>query len=267
MKPRSYISVSGAKTLEETGSIANAYSGQGLVKGGEIIPVIGYQCSTKRIKDPSTGDRGSPALSTLREHIQTIDNRCSAALHYFTKDRTTLHEQVKAAMEQIHPAKPDLLQLNVEFPSLAQVEAIRDSYPGMSVIMQLALDPGQYYRPEKVAEQVKGYEGLIDYALIDPSLGEGIEEDTARHLELMQMLDSCSLTVSLSGGFDAMNIESRLSPVISSFGNHIGIDAEGRLMFPGTRTLDMKRAKSYISKGSRILKDMEPGRVCLYDHH
>lgn len=177
------------------------------------------------------GERGKfevryPKVKEIQK-ILSPHRRVINLVHYATHDPQTLGQQLTDIV-QLSGNYLDGFQLNMVWPDPARLKVIR----GMRVVLQLgsvaikSLD----FDPEKIAERLDRYDGIITDVLIDRSGGRGrainVEETVglaeavnARHPELL---------FGVAGGLSRETLKS-LIPMKEKFGCNFSVDAEGKL--------------------------------------
>ena len=116
--------------------------------------------------------------------------------------------------------------------------------------------------PRELAVAIGKYQDLVDYCLIDPSGGRGIEFDLEKSLKIYSELKRTSpdLTIGFAGGFTAENTASRLQNIVGGIGeSNFSIDAEGGLRDKitekqGDDAVNIGKVEAYLKAASRIFK-------------
>lgn len=101
--------------------------------------------------------------------------------------------------------------------------------------------------PVELAEKLREYEGIIEYALLDPSGGYGRPFDPGSMIAYLKAIDEAHLPmidIGVAGGLNPDNLDDILAPVLKEFPN-VSIDAEGKLRTKDDH-LDMQIAKRYL---------------------
>ena len=157
----------------------------------------------------------------------------------------------------MHLAAPNVhgFQLNIAWPNIEQLEQFRALYPDAVIVLQIG---GRAFAkanndPEMLARLAKVYDKYVNYFLLDPSGGFGIELDTD---ELQQYIDSLRFSrlkagLGVAGGLSARTMD--LIYPIHRVCSNICIDAEGRLRDEEDQ-LDLEKAGAYLREALRVLQ-------------
>lgn len=204
-KAKAYIGVTGFKTAEEFDQATDIACLQDLLAEHHFM--FGFTCSNKRLADPSSEGKTSPSLKTLGkilgEEQYTPIFGVIPMIHYFTSDRDRLSDEIGMLFDYTGAQN---LQLNAYWPDVEQIKRIRDRAPNILITIQLpkeALEENCIM----VRERLRLYEGLIDYALIDPSGGTGSDIKlslAARYLESIDQIPT--ITAGFAGGLGPDNV-------------------------------------------------------------
>ena len=203
----SYIGVTGFQNVGEVKIISDHIDKYPV---GKIM--FGFTSSNKRLLDPTSSGKTSPALNDLGKLVAAVSSNHLPMIHYYTSSPDTLAEEVIALFKYtgIHPHICGL-QINQLWPDVSQIKRIVDFGQAAQIItLQLpaqALDEGNY----QIIEKLKAYEGLITCVLIDPSGGLGVDFDVIRAAALMKLISQkFKMIPGVAGGFSAENVISRI---------------------------------------------------------
>lgn len=116
--------------------------------------------------------------------------------------------------------------------------------------------------PTQIIQRIRAYGDSINYVLIDPSGGRGLEFDLDSSVILYSKLkERCpNLIIGFAGGFTGENVSLKTRKLIERLGdNSFCIDAEGGLRNKitsvyGDDLLDIKKVRKYLQSASSILK-------------
>lgn len=178
-------------------------------------------------------------------------------VHYNTKELATLHWQLEEITKSCGPNLHGL-QLNIAWPDQTVLKMYKESHPDKILVLQIGSRAFELigHSPERLAAKVlKGYKGLIDYVLLDPSGGYGIDFDPVEIAEYIDALTNfqqkarLKIGLGIAGGLSATTLRN-ISPLIAEFSG-LSIDAEGRLRDSDDH-LDLREAGEYISKASEM---------------
>jgi len=209
--------------------------------------------------------------NTIEEIYRKLKNLSNPnvlfALHYFTKPlkeiRPELQEKAKQVVEKSLPQQISLLidelyreskpsfqigvQINIPWPKPEDITQVRAMYPKLRIILQVS-------EFSQLEEKIKEYGDNIDYVLIDPSRGRGIELDINEAARLYTLIDSISSAkVGFAGGFSPENVEERITSLKEKLGkNDFCIDAQTGLR--SGEYLDMEKVERYLRKALRAFR-------------
>ena len=175
--------------------------------------------------------------------------------------------EVKAKIDDFHITKAlayggdgiNALQLDMTWPDAGEIEnALRVSEKEIEVILQIGTTAFTKANNDhkNVVEKLRWYEGLIQYVLLDASVGRGIQMDPDA-----LMIYACAirkafpeLGIVIAGGLGPSTVE-LIEPFARKFPD-ISIDAEGKLRSSGSilDPVDWYMAEMYLTKALQILR-------------
>lgn len=221
----------------------------------EIVPVninrlimVGVLASSKTLEGvPNKWPNRYPAADKIAD-IFPDDPRVLNLIHYNTKEPNALGCQLIAATElggkNLHG-----FQLNIAWPSPDVIKAYKKVHPEKQIVLQIG---GHAFKiinhsPENLAAKVAEYEGIIDYALLDPSGGYGKPLDPERIREYLLALQTKNIDIGLgaAGGLSPTTLD-LLKPLAKEF-PRLSVDAEGLLRTPEDH-LDINISREYLRK-------------------
>lgn len=183
--------------------------------------------------------------------IFSADERALNLIHYSSKSAglTLANEMVEL---RINHGGPNChgIQMNLAWPSARYVvdyyrrlveHHISAAVAPRSTNEVIVLQVGRRalaecdHNPVAVASRLREYEGIVNYALIDQSGGEGKQLDaaTANFVERLSLLMPKSMGLAVAGGLSALSVDGVLRQMPGVDRQKLSLDAEGRL-----RTLD-----------------------------
>jgi len=172
-------------------------------------------------------------------------------IHYSTDTPETLASDLKQ-LTSLGGVFLDGFQLNIAWPSLVQLEKYHhDIDKDTFIVLQIgrgamaAVDES----PDKLADKLKDYVGIVNAILIDPSGGRNEPFDLNKTTNYLREIESreYGIYLGVAGGLRPDNIE-RLAPLIREFPN-LNIDAEGGLRTPMPEDmLDLNIASQYLAR-------------------
>lgn len=187
--------------------------------------------------------------------IFTDDPRALNLIHYNTDNPNNLFEEVQQIVEFVGP-RCDGFQFNLTWPSPAEIEKIRMTFPEKYLLLQIgsaAMDEAED-STGLFCEYLDWYVPHIDAILIDPSGGIGKPFDAEKCLKYLKAIPpEWNLELGIAGGLSDKTAH-LLDPIPGHFPK-INIDAEGRLRTPQPEdALDMEAVDGYIVTGFLALE-------------
>ncbi|MEK6970038.1 MAG: hypothetical protein AABW48_06450 [Nanoarchaeota archaeon] len=261
MKP--YIGITGPVNVQETREICREFSEAGYSIDAPHIPMLGFLVSYKTLNGQPTSNRRYPPVSTLSELLQATEGKVLTMIHYNSKERDSLSNQVAQIFDGIYETGLcKAIQLNIVWPDLSQVAKIKEQHPEMQIVFQASHTAMDGKTPNQIATGVKTYGDSISYVLIDPSGGRGMPFDLESSVAIYSELrEQCpALTVGFAGGFTGENVASRLKEILQQIGeSNFCIDAEGGLRDKitsayGDDLLNLKKVREYLQSTASVLK-------------
>lgn len=259
-KPRPYIGVTGLKTPEEFDTLSEfVYDGFAYDKANEHDLMLGFTCSNKRLEDPKSEGKTSPSIQTLSDIFDSYhpQYRILPMIHYFTDKPEQLSAEIFQLFDYIGIRN---LQLNAHWPHVNEVEAIRNECPDIKITLQIP--NSALVTPINVCDKLKVYEGLVDYALVDPSGGAGLATSVDFAVPYLKEIDHIpSITPGFAGGLSAENVKSTVAAIKEGLFctfcqtnpvRQFCIDAQGRLR--DKDGLNLELTKQYINNAVAALK-------------
>ena len=124
MKP--YIGITGPVNVQETREIFREFSEAGYSIDAPHIPMLGFLVSYKTLNGQPTSNRRYPPVSTLSELLQATEGKVLTMIHYNSKERDSLYNQVAQIFDGIYETGLcKAIQLNIVWPDLSQVAKIK----------------------------------------------------------------------------------------------------------------------------------------------
>lgn len=263
MASRPYVGVTGLVSHYEILEVRNEFEDTGYGWNTQHVPMMGFLVSYKTLNGQSTQNRRYPKFKDLHSLLESIPPEIMPMVHYNSRELNTLPEQIAQVFENIYKdVSCRSVQLNIPWPYTAHIRKIKDKFPEMKVAIQLSQKATEHLSPEGIADKVSTYGKDVDYALIDPSGGRGLDFDLDRSIKVYKELRTYlpELVVGFAGGLTGGNVESKVSSIINSVReNDFCIDAEGGLRDKiteeyGDDTLNFEKVKAYIQAASAVLK-------------
>lgn len=253
MKP--YIGITGFKTVDEVVAAGNAF-GAHPVDG--YVPMFGIASSAKRLADKRTGGEQTPAVQDIPALLTHVPNGSLPMLHYHTTNKDTLIAEVEDLFligDVYAHGLCRAMQLNMDWPSPRSLEKVLGCFPDMAIVLQLPKRAMGGLTAETIATKAHDYEGLVQYVLIDPSGGKGIDFDEHATMDLLHALDAAlpSVTLGVAGGLSGDNVGQRVSTIRQTYTKSFCIDAQGKLRCSNNLAIDPAKAQHYIQTATHAL--------------
>jgi len=245
MRPKPYIGITGFMTQGEVEGVLDV-----LPIGTDQLVMIGVLASNKTLRgEENKWPKRYPKPETLETIFPSSSDLNSLNLIHFNTNESPvgLFREMCGAQVLAGPHCHGF-QLNVVWPYTRALYQYKryTSFARKTIVLQCgnkALSECEW-SPKEIAKRVRGYEGLVDYVLIDPSGGLGKEFDPEFAKACFHELQKIeTMGFGVAGGLHAGNLH-RLYSLIEEFPD-FSIDAEGKL-----RTveddLDVEAAKAYL---------------------
>ena len=256
-----YVGVTGVATHEEVEHAVTCFREAGFSMAKSHIPMLGILVSYKTLNGQATANLRYPPVERVPELLSTASRRVLTMLHYNSRERETLVEQIGKLFNTGDIFARDTctaLQLNIPWPEPKQVWRIKESFPRMMIVLQLSRDAMKDKTVDEICRRTSEYAGMTHYALIDPSSGAGRPFDFKHSRAVFEGLRKhCpTLAVGLAGGFDGSNVEERVTMLEPHIGLEFCIDAEGGVRDKrsdeyGDDTYHREKVKAYIDAAGR----------------
>jgi phosphoribosylanthranilate isomerase len=221
---RPYIGITGAVTRDEVRYICDQFSETDSLNLMHQ-PMIGILASKKTLNGEEVENRRYPSIENLPGLMEEARKNDSVLtmLHYNTsrkRDDQWSLEVIRALEGVYSDGLCDAIQLNMVWPEIDQIISIKEQMSGLGIVLQLSKSAMNERTPEEIGEMVNRYDHTIDYVLIDPSGGRGlnfnVEESVEVYLEIKRR--RMDLVVGFAGGLNGENV----GEVVRSVGERIG---------------------------------------------
>lgn len=241
MKAGAYVGVSGPTTREQVQGIV------ALIPPGMLV-AIGLLASKKTIEGGECNAR-SPKPADIPglwpDHPSVL-----RMLHYFTKDRADLAQQLGRAMSAAG-ARCDGIQINIAWPDVDAVARLRDRFPRARIVLQLGPSAIAEMRGhgDKIAARVLTYFPCIDDVLVDVSGGLGLSIDVVGAYELLAPLamlrqEKTGFGLGIAGSLGSDVSIQLIAPLLRAFAP-LSTDSETR-MRTAKDEFDLERVLPYF---------------------
>lgn len=259
MKP--YVGITGPVMKNEVTALCTEFYNAGFNMSSRHIPMLGFLVSQKTLNYVSIDNLRYPWFGELPYLLEETNGSVLTMIHYNSREKATLSSQVEKIFNQIYNnSLCRALQLNIVWPDVNEVKKIKDKFPEMILVFQASHNAVLGKAESEVADKIALYGKNIDYVLIDPSGGRGLEFDLNHSLSLYNKLKKSVsyLTMGFAGGFTGENVRKRIDSLTVSIGNdNFCIDAESGLRDKlgdeyGDDLLNFEKAKNYIIESGAL---------------
>lgn len=255
-----YVGVTGIAKSQEALAVAHAF-GRHLPPNASHRGMAGYLYSQRVLLRGYRNEHRVPSLEDLSSLLETTRGSALNAIHYSTSEPQTLAEQIDQLLgpSQIYDlGLCDLLQMNVPWPPLDQVESIKHRYPNLCLVLQLGPSVLNDMLVLDVARRAGEYAGLVSHVLVDSSGGRGVALPTATVRPISEALARSlpGVPVIFAGGFSDENVAARLADIALILGHKgFGVDAQKRLRDrhkgeKGRDVLSLDRTRHYVKQAA-----------------
>lgn len=255
MSKTAYIGITGVKTEEESLRILEIVREIGLPSTHRVM--IGGLASYKGL---SRGVVADPNQYVLPDELRTVfnpDRQLFNVVHYNSRAKG-LVAQVEVLLDRVEVA--DGIQLNIAWPEPSILRRLRDRYYA-EIVLQVSAEAAAMlaHEPVRIAAKLAQYEGVIDYALLDPSGGVGKPFDLGYIAPILEAVVDTNLDIGwgVAGGLGPGQLEKlesllQICPTLSW-------DSQARLRTADGQALDLAACEQYLVEGVEILHKL-PGR-------
>jgi hypothetical protein len=242
-----YVGVTGIKSVSDARAVLGLFEKHGFTMQSCKIPMIGILVSG-RMLDVTWESERYPRIDVLGEIISEIDGKAFCTVHVDNKPRSKWCDEILAIEAYLSGMDVGGIQINVKHPLPGEIARLKKEFhKDVSIIMQYS-DDFISKDPKKAAADFSAYAHLVDYVLIDPSRGQGLEINAGKALshytELKKHFD---IGIGFAGGFTSANI----GKYIEKFKKHVGgsnfsIDVETGVR-DNKNDLSIKMVDEYLS--------------------
>ena len=258
MQVKPYVGITGFKTEKEVQEIGKIFENNGFTGQGVYLPMLGYLVSAKKLTKRLEEGQQSPAFNDLGKLVRAAPSDFLTMLHYHSENK----DHLAAEVDQLFSLEGmyyhcKALQLNMPWPYLKQIEKIKETFSEMQIVLQIPKSASEESSLEELASRASEYDGLVSYALIDPSGGLGIPFEVTKSTELMFALRETmpNTMIGIAGGLSGENVEERVKTITQSYGQPFCIDAQGKLRtkIGENSILDLSKVKAYLEGAKKGL--------------
>ncbi|MBU1199178.1 MAG: hypothetical protein KKF46_00555 [Nanoarchaeota archaeon] len=274
MKAKPYIGITGITSGFQVWSLKEIYANAGISMHSSHIPMLGILVSQDTLLGKAS-NRRYPHVNNIPNILLVADEEFLTMIHYHTKDKTTLAEQVSllfkgSAHTMFGESMPNIyntglcraIQLNIYKPPMKELEKIKKEFPDMQIVFQASkYSMRKHDSPAEFADYVSQYNDFIDYVLIDPSGGRGEVFDIDKSVNIFKKLSEKLpvKTIGFAGNLNDKNVEKIIVELIEKTGTKdFCTDTESGTRVKlsdkhGDDVFNMNKAQGYLNGSSIIL--------------
>lgn len=255
MRNMSYIGITGIKTATDSKALVEIVHTLDLPSSHLLM--LGGLASYKGLRLGYVSDPTQYVLPSGLNKALIGNPQILNIVHYNSRHDGLL-DQIKDVLDVVDCA--DGIQLNIPWPEPEMLAVLREETVPV-VILQVsgAASEDLDHAPGRIADRLGDYEGLIDYALIDPSggVGRGFEPEYA--VAVLEALVHSGLAIQwgIAGGLGPGSL-GNLEPLLQIY-PELSWDAQARLRKGDGQALDLAACEAYLLEGVELLHGL-PGR-------
>lgn len=249
MRKTAYIGITGVKSLDESSALLRLARDLPLPPSHRLM--IGGLASYKSLRLGYVADPSQYILPTELNETLICDPQIMNIVHYNSRHDELL-EQIRNVLEVVYNAEG--IQLNIEWPNPEILRVLRNEGAPI-VVLQVSAAASEVldHDPVRLARRLAEYEGLIDYALIDPSGGTGQGFDPEYGEAVLSELVKTDLSIQwgIAGGLGPGRLDG-LVPLLELY-PELSWDAQARLRTTDGSALDLVACEQYMREGIALL--------------
>ncbi len=265
-KSKPYVGVCCVASPDEARKVTALFRDTGFTMQTGHQPMVGVQLSWKHLDFGfSEGNLRSPRFDAVPSILESIQGDVFATVHYYTTRAESIVSEISKIMDNCEVYDRDMiggLQINHIFPKPDQVRELKNRYPKLKIILQISPSPDTI---TELAENMASKYANVDYLILDPSHGKGVDLNLEEVLAAFRILRKSGVQseVVFSGGFNGSNVRERVSKIADSLGYmDFSIDAEGGLRDRlgdgfGNDVLNLDKVRSYLRGASEAFLQLK----------
>lgn len=200
---KNYVGVSSASSVEDVKSMVKLIQESGFTMQTKHIPMMGFQISQK----------GVLQLDQLPSMLESVKGEVFTTTHHHIEMSWQLVHEIVTVLDYEGIYKNGLIggiQINGAFPFPFEVKKLKDDYPELRITLQV--HPNKDSVKDMAKYLAKNYKE-VDYVIIDPSEGKGIELDVAQTARIYNTLkdNGFNANIVLTGNLNGDNVSKKVS--------------------------------------------------------
>lgn len=263
LKPKPYVGITGPSNVGEVELIIDEFQNAGYTMDSAHVPMLGYLIAYRTLVGKPMKNKRYPKFEELKGMLEKANGKAFTMIHYYSNEKG-LAEQVLKLFYELYDSKLcRALQLNIAWPKIEELEGIKKAYfPELQIVFSATNEVLQGKTARQVVDNIIKYDKLIDYVLIDPSSGKGLEFNVENSIAVYNELKNRmpQVTVGFAGGLTGDNVIKRVNGIIEATKiTDFCIDAEGGLRDKlsdtfGDDVLNINKVRQYLQQTSTVLK-------------
>lgn len=231
IKEKPYIAVTGVGDRLGAQAVAAAFADVGPTLCNHV-GMVGYLVSDRTLAGEPPGNSRYVPIDDLADLLALTGKSAVNAIHYYNSERNQLPEQLSCLFAKDGIYRAGLcrtVQLNMNWPDVTHLQAIRQTLPDLRIILILSGRSQRHVALPQIGQMLRKYHSLVDFLLIDPSGGRGVtfEADYIAPFYATAREALPNTPFVLAGGFSAKNVTSRLQVLADCLEtSDFGTDAE-----------------------------------------
>lgn len=226
-----YIGVTGLTSKDEVKQVVSLFEENPF---SFHIPMLGFLVSYKTLNHLPTENKRYPKMEDLPGLLMSLKGKkVFPTIHYNSREKGLFNQVSSIFGSGIYQEKLCLgLQLNIPWPDLNELKVIKSVYPELKIIFQASKEVTSSEPIDYIADRLSSYSPFLDYVLLDPSAGKGLEFDLDLSYKIYQEIKgkSPNLTIGFAGGLTGENVFSRIKSLEKALGtSEFSFDSERRI--------------------------------------
>lgn len=264
-----YIGVTGIVETRHARKLSNKIY-ESFPPEGSHEGMLGFLVSEKTLNGIPDIPTRYPNFVDLPRLLDATSGLTVNSIHYRTKDRSTLSNQITRLFGPSGIYNTELartVQFNMRWPEINHLKTLREKFPDLKMIIQIGGKTLEQESRDEILGNLENYCGIANYVLIDPSGGrqKPINERAVSPLFTAIQASFPDLRIAVAGGITDENVTEVLAELTRNLAtDEFGIDAEGGLRTGGEidrhlSIFSINKAINYIQKASEFFAPL-PGR-------